>query len=389
MSQFNKGTTYTDVSPGKTVTSTNLNAHVDNATALNGLILDQVEKTTTVAADCVLLGDSTLAASGIPKKVQLTNLLPETIRQGVQQYVASDTGSANAYAVALSPAATAYTAGMVVRFKAGNANTTASTINVNALGTKNIFTRAGAALAANDILANQIVELVYDGTQFQLVSAISAAEITATHLVEANRQSIHQYAAGGGTANAHTVTLSPAAAALTAGMIVRFKAGATNTGAATLAVNGLTATAIKRVVAGAVADLAANDIQTADLVTVTYDGTQFLLSGRVRSWDYVGTAGATLAAGTVQFAHGLGAVPTKVRAVFVNTTAQGAWGLAAEIDLLAVQLDTGGERVSVWSDATNINVGLVNTTELYAIASGTTRTALTAGSWKIKVYASL
>jgi hypothetical protein len=104
--------------------------------------------------------------------------MPETVRQGVQQY-AADSGSANAYAVTLSPAATAYTTGMVVRFKATNANTSASTLNVNGLGTKNIYSRAAAALVANDIVANQLCECVYDGTQFQLIGSLRAGEVTA------------------------------------------------------------------------------------------------------------------------------------------------------------------------------------------------------------------
>jgi hypothetical protein len=66
------------------------------------------------------------------------------------------------------------------------------------------------------------------------------------------------HVAGGGTAHAQTVTLVPAATALTAGLEVRWKPTAANTGAApTLAVNGLTATAITKF--GATA-LVANDL---------------------------------------------------------------------------------------------------------------------------------
>jgi hypothetical protein len=81
---------------------------------------------------------------------------------------AVDTGAADAYVVALSPALTAYTAGHVVRFKATNANTGASTINVNGLGVKSITTTAIGALTENRILANGVYTLVYDGTQYQL-----------------------------------------------------------------------------------------------------------------------------------------------------------------------------------------------------------------------------
>jgi len=82
---------------------------------------------------------------------------------------AADGGAANAYTVSLSPAATAYTAGMQVCFKVANTNTGASTINVNALGVKNIFVD-GAAVTGGELMAGDMVELRYDGTQFQVVS---------------------------------------------------------------------------------------------------------------------------------------------------------------------------------------------------------------------------
>ena len=78
-----------------------------------------------------------------------------------------DTGSANAYAVTLSPALTAYATGQVIVFMPSHANTTASTINANAIGTKNIF-RNGAALSGGEIQANQLAIIIYDGTQFEL-----------------------------------------------------------------------------------------------------------------------------------------------------------------------------------------------------------------------------
>ena len=83
---------------------------------------------------------------------------------------AADTGAADAYIVPLAEVPPAYTAGLNIYFKATAANTGASTINVNALGTKSIKKKSGtaiSALAANDIIANEIVHIVYDGTDFQ------------------------------------------------------------------------------------------------------------------------------------------------------------------------------------------------------------------------------
>ncbi len=59
---------------------------------------------------------------------------------------------------------------MVVNFKATNANTSASTLNVNGLGVIAIKKNSSAALTANDILAGQLVTVAYDGTNFQMQS---------------------------------------------------------------------------------------------------------------------------------------------------------------------------------------------------------------------------
>lgn len=83
---------------------------------------------------------------------------------------AADTGAANAYVVTLSPALTAYVNGMPVRFKAANANTGASTININGVGAVNLTTVGGGTLASGKIQAGYIVECVYDGTEFQITS---------------------------------------------------------------------------------------------------------------------------------------------------------------------------------------------------------------------------
>lgn len=80
---------------------------------------------------------------------------------------ATDTGSADAYVIAPAPAITAYEAGQAFHFFAVNANTGASTLNVNGLGAKAIQ-RIGVALSSDDIGAGDLVHVIYDGTQFQL-----------------------------------------------------------------------------------------------------------------------------------------------------------------------------------------------------------------------------
>ena len=73
---------------------------------------------------------------------------------------ALDTGVANAYVIALSPAIAAYAGNFSGSFKAVNANTGASTLNAGG-GVVNLVNDAGGALAAVDIAANSIVSYNY------------------------------------------------------------------------------------------------------------------------------------------------------------------------------------------------------------------------------------
>ena len=90
---------------------------------------------------------------------------------------AADAGSADTYEITLNPALGAYIVGMPIYFKAGNANTGPSTLNVNGLGAKAIKKNVSAALEQGDIIANQLVTVIYDGTNFQLGSKQSALQI--------------------------------------------------------------------------------------------------------------------------------------------------------------------------------------------------------------------
>ena len=96
---------------------------------------------------------------------------PSVIRAAnVNDYVASDTGAADAYAIATAPVITAYAEGQVFIFKSAHANTTASTLAVCGLATKPIVKNYNVALVAGDIKAGQVVVVVYDGTSMQMVS---------------------------------------------------------------------------------------------------------------------------------------------------------------------------------------------------------------------------
>lgn len=118
-------------------------------------------------------------------------------------YVA-DTGSSTAYAIAPSPAITAYAAGQVFVFKAANANTTASpTLNVNSLGAKTIINTTGTSLYLSQIPAGGVIICAYDGTNMQIQS--NSASIAAS-----NTTASRAYNASGGTQTiAHLLGVVP------------------------------------------------------------------------------------------------------------------------------------------------------------------------------------
>lgn len=99
-----------------------------------------------------------------------------------------DTGVADAY-IANYPAnivTTTITAGLRLQFKATNANTGASNLQVQvnsvSIGSGAIKLTDGSALPANTIVANAIVDVQYDGTNFQLLSDSSGGKEVITDL---------------------------------------------------------------------------------------------------------------------------------------------------------------------------------------------------------------
>lgn len=65
---------------------------------------------------------------------------------------------------------TAYATGQAFRFIPANTNTGATTINISSLGAKNIFA-SGVACVGGELPANIPTIIIYDGTQFNLVTS--------------------------------------------------------------------------------------------------------------------------------------------------------------------------------------------------------------------------
>lgn len=83
---------------------------------------------------------------------------------------ATESGTASAHVLTPTTALVGYTTGLMLLYRPTNAGTGALTVNVSALGAKSVKTIAGADPTSGDILANQPVLLMYDGTNFVILA---------------------------------------------------------------------------------------------------------------------------------------------------------------------------------------------------------------------------
>ena len=110
--------------------------------------------------------------------VGLASLTLQAQQPTVRAVTCTDAGSTDAYACSPTITLGSYATNQRVQLYANTANTGAATINISSLGAKTIKKAAGGIttdLADNDIRAGQIVDLVYDGTNFQMQSTLGNA----------------------------------------------------------------------------------------------------------------------------------------------------------------------------------------------------------------------
>lgn len=95
----------------------------------------------------------------------------KALQAGAETYGADSVGT-DAYAIAPTPAVTAYSAGMEFQIKIGTANTGACTLEVGSGGAKAIKKKYNEDLATGDLVAGQIIKVGYDAANdcWQLLS---------------------------------------------------------------------------------------------------------------------------------------------------------------------------------------------------------------------------
>ena len=119
----------------------------------------------------------------------LTNQYPSAgqVQAGSITYLTGITGVDTIVATA-ALGMNAYTTGQVFSFVSAGSNTGAVTININAIGAKAVKKNGTIDLASGDIPSGAAIQILYDGTNFQLITAVGGA--SAGGAVYENTQSI-------------------------------------------------------------------------------------------------------------------------------------------------------------------------------------------------------
>lgn len=156
---------YPNFVSGTTISSDQVNANnADIATALTDSIAKDGQ--TTPTADLPMGAFKHTGVGNAAARTQYT--AAGQIQDSGLIYAAAG-GTGDVITLAPAPAITAYAAGQRFIIKASADNTTAVTLNVAAVGAKAVQYQ-GAALVPGAIRNGAIIEVVYDGTQFQMVT---------------------------------------------------------------------------------------------------------------------------------------------------------------------------------------------------------------------------
>lgn len=246
----------------------------------------------------------------------------------------ADVGSVDAYAVTLTGITTTYNAGLRIQFKAQTPNTGAATLDVNNQGAKNIVLADGTALAANSILANSVVDVMYDGTSFQLLNDSGGPNERVGDLTVTGNLSVTGTTALTGNATAGNVTITLAnvttANITTANVVTTNGSNASYSGNVAISGNTTIATSISGVIkatsgvlsaATAGTDYVKPDVLTTFTARQTFAGTSANLAISLVSADEKTTVVGTPANGTINYDI------TTQSVVYYTANASGNWTL--------------------------------------------------------------
>lgn len=176
---------------GTTISSTWANTTLsDIATALTNSIAKDGQ---TIPTANLPMG--TFKHTGVAVAASTTDYArADQVQNGSLVYLTGISGADTIIASAAISLA-AYATGQKFHFVSAGANTGAATLNINNIGAKAITKNGATALVAGEIANGAACEVIYDGTQFQLVS-LTKIGISANNLVQLNASGQYPAASG-------------------------------------------------------------------------------------------------------------------------------------------------------------------------------------------------
>ena len=151
---------------GTTITSTAFNAlTADLATGLSTCITKDGQTTPTAN---IPMGSNKI--TGLAAGTAATDAANLSQAQSTAAKLLTVSGT-DTITASGSPTVASYVTGASYYFSPANTNTGAATINIDSLGAKSITKNGSVALTSGDLTAGRIAVVVYDGTQFQLISS--------------------------------------------------------------------------------------------------------------------------------------------------------------------------------------------------------------------------
>lgn len=207
-----------------------------------------------------------------PSDFDLTQAV-KAVRGGKLNYMV-DTGPVNQMSVTPLLPLDAYTEGLPVRVKVGITNTGPTTLNISGRGNVSIKKANGANVASGDLVAGMVLELVYDGVNFQIVNFLG---VSATNTINNYYSLALPYVADSSSVSNSIIGLfTPPITSLFAGLIIAVKVANPISGATTIVVNSNPS---KAVVHGDGTPLSPGQAVAGQILLMIYDGTAFQISG--------------------------------------------------------------------------------------------------------------
>lgn len=103
------------------------------------------------------------------------------VATGVTTNGGTSSGAANVYEITIAPSPVSYAVGQKFSFISHQANTTAATINVSAIGSVAITSKTDQTLVGGEIPNAAVVTVQYDGNSFRLVQVSPIAQVASVY----------------------------------------------------------------------------------------------------------------------------------------------------------------------------------------------------------------